>query len=378
MLNPRFPGNIFAILGFVLCLASSAYAQQEQAPPKVSIAAAYSEEIVEEAVFIGKAEAIDQVDIVARVSGFLEEVLVENGAVVKEGDVLFRIESDSYEASLDARRADLAKARADLELTSIELERKTELLARGSAPESERDIAKANELSAEAEVKSAEAAIRQAELELSYTNIFAPFSGRIGQMSVSTGELVGPTTPPLVNLVREAPVYVSFSLSERQLANILEQLETDASKLTSSSSTPDVFVTLPNGTVLEEPGKIVFLDNRISPTTGTISLLAKFENKRKLIIDGAFLNVRIQALEATEALLVPQASVQRDQRGDFVLVVNAQQLVEQRYIQTGDVFGPSIVVTEGLQEGESVIVEGLQRVRPGVQVDAILSGQSEG
>jgi RND family efflux transporter MFP subunit len=122
----------------------------------------------------------------------------------------------------------------------------------------------------------------------------------------------------------------------------------------------------------------VFLDNRISATTGSISLLAEFQNEKQLILDGAFLTVRIEALEPTLHLLIPQASVQRDQRGDFVLVVNAQQMVEQRYVVLGKQVETAVIVSEGLQQGESVIVEGLQRVRPGVQVDAILTGQQEG
>lgn len=358
-------------------LAAQTKGQSEAPAPKVSIAAAYSEEITEEAVMIGKGEAIDQVDIVARVSGFVKEVKVMDGATVQKGDLLYRIEPDSYLATLEARKADLGKAEANLELATIELGRKTELLARGSAPESERDIARANELGAEAAVKLAKAAILQAELELSYTEIHAPFSGRVGRSSVSVGELVNPNSGALITLVREAPIYVRFSLSEKQLGDVLETLETNTADLASMEQTPEVFLTLPNGTELKEPGKIIFLDNRISPTTGTISLLAEFENTRRLILDGAFLQVRIAALQPTLSLLVPQAALQRDQRGDFVLVVNAQQMVEQRYIETGKQVGAAIIVTEGLQEGESVVVEGLQRVRPGVQVDAILAGAQE-
>ncbi|WP_424985700.1 efflux RND transporter periplasmic adaptor subunit [Microbulbifer sp. S227A] len=362
-----------------LCLVGRpATAQEQNAAPKVSIAAAYTREIIDEATFIGEGEAIDQVDIVARVSGFVEAVLVEDGARVERNDILFRIESDSYSATLAARKADLAKAEADLELAGIEYRRKSELLTRGSAPESERDIARANELGAEAAVQAAQAAIRQAELELGYTEIRAPFSGRLGRMSVSEGELISPSTPSLVTLVREAPIYVRFSLSEKQLANVLQELEIGAGELTSAEGSPAVHATLPNGTTLQEPGKVVFVDNRISPTTGTIAMLARFENASKQIIDGAFLQVRIEAPAPTLRLLVPQAALQRDQRGDFVLVVNAQQMVEQRYIETGDQVGTEIVVNDGLQEGESVIVEGLQRVRPGVRVDAILAGQQEG
>ncbi len=369
----------FCLLVCVMAIPlQAANAQEEAAAPKVSIAAAYTKEIIDEATFIGEGEAIDQVDIVARVSGFVEAVLVEDGAIVEKNDILFQIETDSYSATLAARQADLAKAQADLELAGIEYRRKSELLERGSAPESERDIARANELGAEAAVQAAQAAIRQAQLELSYTEIRAPFSGRLGRLSVSAGELISPSTPSLVTLVREAPIYVRFSLSEKQLADVLEELEIAAGELTTADSSPAVHATLPNGTTLDEPGKVVFVDNRISPTTGTIAMLARFENTSKQIIDGAFLQVRIEAPAPTPRLLVPQAALQRDQRGDFVLVVNSQQMVEQRYIETGDQVGTEIVVNEGLREGESVIVEGLQRVRPGVQVDAILAGQQEG
>ncbi len=377
------PSLIFATL-VMLALARPFAAQAqsdnaEAAAPKVTVAAAYSDDITEEAVFIGRGEAVDKVDIVARVSGFVDEVAVEDGATVKEGDLLFRIERDSYEATLSARQADLSKAEAQLDLARIELDRKSELYARGSSPESERDLARANELAAEAEVKAAHAAIRQAELELSYTDIHAPFDGQIGRANVSVGELVGPSTGPLVTLVRQAPMFVRFSLSEKQLANILEKLSTDTADLTQSDIRPDVYVTLPNGSDMADPGQIVFVDNRISPQTGTISMLAQFDNDPQLLVDGAYVQVRIEAVQPTHALLIPQAAIQRDQRGAFVLAVSPEQMVEQRYVTLGQQVGTAVVVDEGLREGESVIVEGLQRVRPGVTVDAVLTGQaSEG
>ena len=350
-------------------------AQEDGAPgqeaPKVVVAAAHVEEITDEISFIGRVEAIDKVDIVARVEGFLQERLAEDGAEVEEGALLFRIEPDLYQATLAARQADLDRARANLELARVELARKAELLSRGSTPQSEVDVARANKLVAEAAIKSAEAAIRQAELDLSYTEIHAPFAGRLGRINVSEGEVVGPNSGPLVTLVRERPIRVAFSLSEKQLVDVLEQLEETPQSLARSDRSPDVVVLLPNGSELGETGKIDFVENRIDPRTGAIVVRATFANDHRLLVDGAFVTVRILAFEPEQRLLIPQAALQRDQQGTFVLAVNDQQMVEQRYIRTGRTIENEIIVEEGLNPGDEVIVEGLQRVRPGVPVSKV-------
>ncbi|MDJ0992443.1 MAG: efflux RND transporter periplasmic adaptor subunit [Dinoroseobacter sp.] len=371
-MTPRIHRFLLALLSLLL-IAGGATAQ-DAAPPKVTVAAAYSDELTQDAVLIGRGTAVDKADIVARVSGFVEEVLVADGQPVKTGDVLFRIEDDVYAATLAARKADLGQAEANRDLAELDLQRKQELFDRQVGSAADRDIALANEQVAVAQVEIAKAAIRQAQLDVDYTQVIAPFDGRIGRVEVSVGELVGPSSEALVNIVRVAPIYVEFSVSERQFLSFLERAGLTQQELVSMDSPERVFAILPNGDELQEPGAIVFVDNRIDPTTGTITIRAEFPNERELIIDGSFLNVRIEAAEPTSVILIPQASVQRDQRGDFVLVVGQQQTVEQRYVTLGRQVETAIVVVDGIREGETVIVEGLQRVRPGVPVDAVLAG----
>ncbi|PWR03100.1 efflux transporter periplasmic adaptor subunit [Meridianimarinicoccus roseus] len=364
---------------FLAAWPGAGQAQQAgQAAPRVTVAAAITEDVVQDASFIARVEATDTVDLIARVTGFVRAVGVRDGAEVAEGDLLFEIESEQYAAVVAARRADLAQAEANQTLAEVELDRRRELVARQAVAQSELDVAQANQQVAAAAVRAAEAALAQAELDLGYTRITAPFAGRIGRIGASPGELVGPTSGALATLVREAPVFVSFALGERQLFDVMQAALAAGGSIGAPQDRIDVTLRLPNGTEYGETGTIAFGDNRVDPATGTLAVRAEFANADRLLVDGAFVTARLAQQDPVPMLTIPQAAVQRDQRGSFVLVVGAEQTVEQRYVATGRTIGASVAVTEGLREGETVIVEGLQRVRPGVPVEAVLAGTSVG
>ena len=260
---------------------------------------------------------------------------------------------------VEQRQAELASAEANRANTEVQLRRGEELVKNGNIPRSEVDLRRAQDLMAQAAIQEAQAALEQAQINLGYTEIHAPIAGRIGRADLSVGNLVGPDTGVLATIVSQDPIYVTFPVSQRQLlAHRGERGD------------PVVRVTLPDGTLYDHPGKLNFLDVQVDPGTDTVTVRAELPNPERVLVDGQFVGVRVERGEPVQMLAVPQASVQIDQAGPFVLVVGGDNKVEARRITLGAVAGAQVVVQKGLETGDKVIVEGIQKVRPGMVVAA--------
>ena len=327
-------------------------------PPAVVTTTVELKPVSPSAEFVGRVQAIQKVEIKARVGGFLESREFEEGEDVERGDLLFLIERAPYEAELAQQKANLAGAEAASANTSVQLARAEELSRSQNIPKATVDQRRAEHLQAQAEVARAEAAVRQAEINLGYTRIEAPIAGRIGQAAVTQGNIVGPDSGVLATIVSVDPIYVTFPVSQRLF------LQTRAE----GQIRPEQYVVrirLPDGSYYREPGRIDFIDNQVNQGTDTILVRAVFANPNRLLVDGTFVSVLVERRETEQALLVPQAAVQIDQAGSYVLAVTEDNEVELRRITTGARQGAEIVVQQGLGEGDIIIVEGQQKVRPG-------------
>ena len=344
-----------------------ALAQAPQPLPAVIVAPVISKSISESVEFIGQTEAFQLVDLRARVTGFLVKRNFEEGADVKTGDLLFSIDQAEYKAKREAAEAAVERVEATIRETDRQLARYAELERRGTASVAKLDEAKARAGEAKADLAAAKAELEEAEINLGYTQIKSPIDGRVGRSTIDVGNLVGPDSGVLSTVVTLDPVHVTFAVSEREYLNYQKRLRSGEAE----TYTPRI--RLANGDLYKEDGKIDFVDNKVDPTTGTLQLRASFPNPDKTILPGQFVNVVLVSEEPQDRIVVPQAAVQENQAGPFVLVVTGDNKVEARTIATGQRFGPDIVVKEGLKPGEQIIVEGIQKVRPGGKVQAVPS-----
>jgi membrane fusion protein, multidrug efflux system len=342
-------------------------------PPSVIAVPARVEAVEDQREFVGRIVAIDKVDLRARVQGFLKRRAFTEGSDVEGGDLLFEIEPDQYLAIVQQREADLSKAKADQLNTAAQLKRGLELLKEKNIAQAKVDELQAADSIAKASIEQAKAALDSAKLDLSYTRVLAPLAGRVGLAKYSIGNLVGPESGPLATLISHDPIYVQFPLTQRELLEAKRDVQAgggDPRKVV-------IRVRLPDGQLYDQPGHLNFVDVTTDAGTDTVTLRAELPNPDRFLVDGQYVGVVVQAGEPESAIVIPQSALQVDQQGAFVLIVDAEGKAQVRRVQTGTPKGPLMAVKSGLKEGELVIAEGIQAVRPGQEVKATPPREAE-
>ena len=337
--------------------------QQAAAPPAaVFVARVERQAISRGADFIGRVEAIDRVDVVARVTGFLQTRHFNEGDAVKAGQMLFTLEQPPFAAEVALRRAQVDSARADLANATTQVARGRELVKTNAIPQATLDDRITAEAESKAKVAAAEAQLQQAQINYDYTEIRAPFDGRAGRSPLSPGNVVSPSSGTLVTIVRDDPIRISFPVTQRQLLQFRREGGAGA------SDRIKVSVRLPDGSMLDSTGRFDFIDVTTNRATDSVLVQAMIPNPQKHLVDGQAVTVVVETGDPEQAIVIPQSALQIDQAGNFVLIVGAENKVEVKRVKTTRGLGGQLVVTEGLEIGQLVITEGAQRARPGAQV----------
>ncbi|MBY5921957.1 efflux RND transporter periplasmic adaptor subunit [Ferrimonas balearica] len=344
--------------------------QPDLPPPSVQVRAVALEQVRPSAEFVGRTQAFEDVHIQAQVSGQLVQRHFTEGDKVSQGDLLFSLDPESFQAQVNQANAVLAQAEAARDVAVINWERGRRLHPDGVISDTDMDELTSRKLQAEAQVVQAKAGLDAAALQLEYAQVRAPITGRISNAFVSTGDLITPQTQ-LATLVQSDPFWVTFQASERQMAaarTFTQQNPDQAVRL----SDLDVEMRMPDGEMYDQIGFIDFVDNRVDAATGTVNLRAKFTNPDGWVLPGTYVTLVIRPQETEARLLVPQASVQEDQQGRYVMVLGEGNQVNKRMVTLGQRYGVQWAVLEGLKEGETIVVEGLQKIRPGAVVNPVV------
>jgi membrane fusion protein (multidrug efflux system) len=355
-------------------LVSPADAQQRPAAsaPAVSVVPATRKDITPSTTFTGRVEALDKVDLRARVEGYLETRQFAEGGEVQAGQLLFTIEKATYAAEVAQLRATVSRAEASVRLAQIELDRQSELLRRQVAPQQKVDEARAKWGETQADLQRQQAILEQAQINLKYTEIYSPIAGQIGRSKFSVGNFVTPSSGTLATVVSRDPIYVTFPVTQREL--LAMRRTAVESGLDPRSSR--IRVRLADGSFYEQDGTVDFVDIQVSPETDSVTVRAKVANPKRALIDGQLVTVVVETAVPRSALIVPQQALQFDQSGYFVLIVDPESKVKVRPVGIGPAPGGEVEITTGLQEGERVITAGVQKVRPDqvVQITEVKSG----
>jgi RND family efflux transporter MFP subunit len=383
MRHPLVTITVVATAALILtgCARNEAAEPQAAPPaPQVTVAAAISRKVRDSAEFTGRFEAVQRVELRPRVSGYIASVNFKEGSEVKEGDLLFVIDPRPYRAERDRAAAQLAQARAQLALAQSERDRAVKLLAQHALSKEEYDTRTAGSEEAQANVEAAQAALDSAALNLEFTRVTAPISGRISRALVTAGNFVTNGQTELTTLVSLDPIYVTFDGDEPEYLKYIKTARpdgVDGTQVAPQTRSP-VEVGLADESGFPHQGFMVFVDNALDPSTGTIRSRALLENHDREFTPGLFARIRLLGKTEHQAVLVNDSAVGTDQTVRYVLVVGKDRKVEYRPVQLGPVVDGLRVVESGLAAGEVIVVDGLQRVRPGAQVAPQLTAMGEG
>ena len=340
-------------------------------PPAVGVVRAERQQITQTDEFIGRIQAVGRVALVARVSAYLEKRAFVEGAEVKQGDLLYQLEQPPFQAQVDADKANVEQLEAQHTYAERQLERAQYLLKTPAGQQQNVDQTLSNERSLAAQVASAKAQLEEAEINLGYTEIRAPIDGKISATEVTEGNVVSPTTGTLANLVSQDPMYVLYPVSVRAGLDLRNRYDAKG-----GFNAVVLKLRLPDGRIYGQNGKVDYVSPTVATNTDTVTVRGVIPNPLlpgeppgaaapRELFDGEFVTVMIEGVEPITVLAIPRAAVLSDQQGDYVYVVDAQNKAQRRSIQLGQSTPSTAVVSNGLKEGELVISEGLQRVRPG-------------
>jgi membrane fusion protein (multidrug efflux system) len=369
---------------FLLALAAAAGPALAQpgpsGPPAVGVAQAQKRPIIETSEFVGRIQAVNRVDLVARVTAFIQERQFTEGTEVRTGDLLYRLERAPFEAQVAAQAATVAQANAVLQGNNLTLGRAEALLNTPAGQRSRVDDAQSTQRSQAAQLAGAQAQLRLAQVNLDYTEIKAPIDGKISRTAVTEGNVVGPSSGTLATIISQDPMYVLFPISVRAAVDLRDRY---ADKGGFNAVT--IKLRLSNGKMYGQAGKLDYVDPTVATNTDTLTLRARIPNPvregskagdpgDRELSDGQFVTVMLEGVQPVSQIAIPRAAVLSDQQGSYVWVVGDGNKAEQRRIQLGQSTPDTAVISAGLKEGETVVVDGVQRVRPGAVVNPAPAG----
>jgi membrane fusion protein (multidrug efflux system) len=359
---------LFGLLSIALTACSKEEVKIKSPAPAVSVYSIKSQAIGGYREFVARTEAFKEADLRARVEGELLERHFREGSIVEKGQVLLRIDPAAYKAALSAAKADLSSRISGKENAKRNLKRANDLINDGYISQSDFDRLTTEDSQAKSAVKAAQASVEKAELDLSYTTITAPFTGRIGKVNYNVGNVVGPTSNILATLIITDPIFASFQVEE---STYISYQQAHQGINTEDDNEFDISLRLPNNSEYPEKGTLDFADTKISEGMGTVELRTVFPNPQNIILPGLFVTLILESQSKEEMALIPQAAVQESQQGKFVLIVDENNKVKQRHVVLGRRINAMWVAEKGVEIGEKVIVEGLQKVRAGVEVRGV-------